>query len=88
MLAARILGQEESPPAERKREQDGVDPSGMNFVGGGAGVVEGMHEAPKLGTQVDKFRGWSGTTSSTKTSRIPSRSSPSPASATTHASTT
>ena len=57
---------------ERNREQDGIDPSGMNFVGGGAGVVEGMHEAPKLGTQVDKFRGWSGTTSSTKTSPIDS----------------
>ena len=37
--AARILGMEESPPAERKREQDGVDPSGMNFAIGGAGVV-------------------------------------------------
>jgi phospholipase/lecithinase/hemolysin len=28
----------------------------MNFAVGGAGVVEGTHEAPKLGTQVDKFR--------------------------------
>jgi hypothetical protein len=29
----------------------------MNFaVGGGAGVVEGTHEASKLGTQVDRFR--------------------------------
>nr|CAB3454732.1 unnamed protein product [Digitaria exilis] len=52
---ARILGQKESPPAERKREQDGVDPFGMNFAVGGAGVVEGTREAPKLGRQVDKF---------------------------------
>jgi len=56
VFAARILGLDESPPAERSREQDGVDPSGMNFAVGGAGVVEGTHEAPKLGTQVDKFR--------------------------------
>ncbi|PWZ36881.1 GDSL esterase/lipase [Zea mays] len=53
---ARILGREESPPAESKREQDGVDPFGMNFAVGGAGVVEGTREAPKLGTQVDRFR--------------------------------
>jgi hypothetical protein len=33
-----------------------VDPPGMNFAVGGAGVVEGTHEASKLGTQVDKFR--------------------------------
>lgn len=56
IFAARILGREESPPAESKREQDGVDPFGMNFAVGGAGVVEGTREAPKLGTQVDKFR--------------------------------
>ncbi|CAN6212093.1 unnamed protein product [Urochloa humidicola] len=55
-FVARILGLEESPPAERNREQDGVDPSGMNFAVGGAGVVEGTSEAPNLDTQVDKFR--------------------------------
>ncbi|KAJ1291529.1 hypothetical protein BS78_02G321900 [Paspalum vaginatum] len=55
-FVARIMGLKESPPAERKREQNGVDPSGMNFAVGGAGVVEGTHEAPKLGTQIDKFR--------------------------------
>ena len=56
MHAARILGMDESPPAESKREQDGVDPSGMNFAVGGAGVVAGTSEAPKLGRQVDKFK--------------------------------
>ncbi|CAN6212091.1 unnamed protein product [Urochloa humidicola] len=55
-FVARILGLDESPPAERKREQDGVDPSGMNFAVGGAGVVEGTSEAPNLGTQVNKFK--------------------------------
>ncbi|KAK3127457.1 hypothetical protein QOZ80_7AG0573590 [Eleusine coracana subsp. coracana] len=53
---ARILGKDLSPPAERRREQDAVDPFGMNFAVGGAGVVEGMREAPNFGTQVDKFR--------------------------------
>ena len=42
--------------AVSEREQDGVDPFGMNFAVGGAGVVEGTREAPKLGTQVDRFR--------------------------------
>jgi phospholipase/lecithinase/hemolysin len=37
------------------RKQDGVDPSGMNFAVGGAGVVEGTSDAPTLGRQVDKF---------------------------------
>ncbi|GJN32803.1 hypothetical protein PR202_gb21333 [Eleusine coracana subsp. coracana] len=53
---ARILGKDLSPPAERRREQEAVDPFGMNFAVGGAGVVEGMREAPNFGTQVDKFR--------------------------------
>ncbi|TKW35479.1 hypothetical protein SEVIR_2G375400v4 [Setaria viridis] len=53
---ARILGRKESPPAESKRKQDGVDPSGMNFAVGGAGVVEGTSDAPRLGRQVDKFK--------------------------------
>ncbi|XP_034570934.1 GDSL esterase/lipase At3g09930-like [Setaria viridis] len=53
---ARILGRKESPPAESKRQQDGVDPSGMNFAVGGAGVVEGTSDAPNLGRQVDKFK--------------------------------
>ena len=55
-FAARTLGRDESPPAERQREQNGVDPSGMNFAVGGAGVREGTHEAPKLGTQIEEFR--------------------------------
>lgn len=37
------------------REQGRPAP-GMNFAVGGAGVVEGTHEAPKHGTQVDRFR--------------------------------
>ncbi|XP_062190026.1 GDSL esterase/lipase At5g03600-like [Phragmites australis] len=53
---ARIMGREESPPAESQREQNGVDPSGMNFAVGGAGAYNGTHEAPKLGKQIDKFR--------------------------------
>jgi hypothetical protein len=32
-----------------------VVPPGMNFGVGGAGIVEGTHEASKLVTQVDKF---------------------------------
>jgi hypothetical protein len=55
VFAARILRLDEYPLVERNREQDEIDPSGMKFAVGGAGIVEGMHEAPKLGTQVDKF---------------------------------
>ncbi|CAL5083596.1 unnamed protein product [Urochloa decumbens] len=55
-FVARILGREDSPPPERQREQNGVDPSGMNFAVGGAGVVKGTKEAPKLGTQISKFK--------------------------------
>ncbi|TVU38322.1 hypothetical protein EJB05_11685 [Eragrostis curvula] len=53
---ARILGKEESPPAERRRDQDGVDPFGMNFAVGSAGIVAGSRDAPNFGTQVDSFR--------------------------------
>ncbi|XP_062190027.1 GDSL esterase/lipase At5g03610-like [Phragmites australis] len=50
---AKILGQDESPPAERLRDKN-VDLFGMNFAVGWAGVND-EHE-PKLGTQIDKFR--------------------------------
>ncbi|CAN6175901.1 unnamed protein product, partial [Urochloa humidicola] len=55
-FVARILGGKDSPPPESQREQNGVDPFGMNFAVGGAGVVKGTKEAPNLGTQINKFK--------------------------------
>ncbi|KAL6856022.1 hypothetical protein ACP4OV_018824 [Aristida adscensionis] len=55
---AKILGADESPPAERLRGKNGVDPFGMNFafVGAGAGEYEGSEdEVPNLAQQIHKF---------------------------------
>ncbi|KAL6657746.1 hypothetical protein ACP70R_005526 [Stipagrostis hirtigluma subsp. patula] len=53
---ARILGHDESPPAERLRNKDGIYPFGTNFAAGGAGVLNGTDEVPKLNDQISKFR--------------------------------
>ncbi|KAL6656799.1 hypothetical protein ACP70R_004579 [Stipagrostis hirtigluma subsp. patula] len=56
---AKILGLNESPPAERLRDSDGVDySSGVNFAvsGAGAGDYEGSdEEVPNLGAQINKL---------------------------------
>jgi hypothetical protein len=55
--AARMLGQDESPPAYRLREADEVDPSGVNFAMAGSGVgpsAQGV--APSLGKQIDQLQ--------------------------------
>ncbi|RCV13623.1 hypothetical protein SETIT_2G360600v2 [Setaria italica] len=50
---AKILGQEEAPPPERIRREDGVDlSSGMNFANSGGGVLVGWN----LDKQIDVFR--------------------------------
>ncbi|TVU38320.1 hypothetical protein EJB05_11683, partial [Eragrostis curvula] len=55
---AKILGMDESPPAERLRGKKGVDPSGMNFAVCGAGAYIKLDEdpVPTFGEQIDSFR--------------------------------
>jgi hypothetical protein len=53
IFAAKILGQEEAPPPERIRRDDGVDvSSGMNFANSNGNVLGGWN----LDTQIDVFR--------------------------------
>ncbi|CAL5062064.1 unnamed protein product [Urochloa decumbens] len=52
-VAKIILGQDEAPPPERVRREDGVDlSSGMNFANSNGGVLSGWN----LDTQIDVFR--------------------------------
>ncbi|CAN6330178.1 unnamed protein product [Urochloa humidicola] len=51
-ILARMLGQDESPPAYRLRKPNQVDPSGVNFAMAGSGVAT----AGGLGDQIDQFR--------------------------------
>lgn len=53
IIAAKILGLDESPPASRTLgPNDDVDPSGVNFAVGGTGVLTGT---PTLGQQIDQL---------------------------------
>ncbi|KAF8706351.1 hypothetical protein HU200_030613 [Digitaria exilis] len=56
-ILAKILGGDESPPPSRRhwRDSDKVDPSGVNFAVGGAGVLSDDRAAPSLGQQVDQL---------------------------------
>ena len=67
----------EAPIAYRLRAKDYAEASGVNFAVAGAGV----YEAPTLAKQIYYFRKMveDGTVTRNGSSRIPSRSSPSPA---------
>ncbi|KAL6629210.1 hypothetical protein ACP70R_028975 [Stipagrostis hirtigluma subsp. patula] len=49
-------GHDESPPAERLRDKDMIDPLGTNFTTNGMVVLNGTDEVPKRSYQITKFR--------------------------------
>jgi hypothetical protein len=55
VVAARILGLTEAPPAYVLTPDQSVDPSGMTFAFGGAGVHTVSKSAPTLFEQVNMF---------------------------------
>ncbi|KAL6851767.1 hypothetical protein ACP4OV_020331 [Aristida adscensionis] len=52
----KFLGRFEAPPTYAKRPKNYVEPAGMNFAVGGAGVFPVPRKAPTLGEQVGYFK--------------------------------